>query len=96
MSADRPLTVKQAAEILGLSGREVYQLCYTHELPHYRLGVKKSAIRIDPADVLAYKERCRVQAPPPKVTRKRGKIEGDIVHLRSFIPPELQARLGVG
>jgi excisionase family DNA binding protein len=54
------LTVKQAAEILGFGLATVYEMVATGDLPAYRRG---RAIRIDAAEIEAYKERNRVGPP---------------------------------
>lgn len=40
------LTVKQAAEQLGLAERTIYALCQSNMLKHHRLGPRRGAIRI--------------------------------------------------
>jgi excisionase family DNA binding protein len=47
-SPDGPLTVKQAAERLGISTKTVYQLCNDGKLRHKRIG---RTIKIEAADL---------------------------------------------
>jgi excisionase family DNA binding protein len=65
------LTVKQAAERLGISPALVYGWCNAGLLPHHRLGLPghRGCIRIAEADLDAFlvsqKREGRRQAPPP-------------------------------
>ena len=53
------LTPAEAAGLLGLSPRAVYDLIAAGLLPCYRMGAGRGAIRLEPADVEAYKASCR-------------------------------------
>lgn len=53
------LTVKEAATLLNVSQSFVRRLIAKYELPHSRFG---SAIRLQPADLLAYRDGCRIEA----------------------------------
>jgi len=55
------LTVRQAAEILTVSRRKVYNLVTAGKLPHYRID---NVIRIAETDVDAYLADCRVAHQP--------------------------------
>lgn len=61
------LTVKDAAELLGVSQALIYALCSARKLRHQRHGLRRGAIRI-PEDALAeYQARCTVdvgETPP--------------------------------
>ena len=57
----RLLTVQQAAELLTISKRKVYDLVTAGKLPHYRID---NTIRIDEADVEDYLADCRVARQP--------------------------------
>ena len=59
------MTVFQAAERLGVSDSLIYQWCYEGRLPHYRVGGqgRRGHIRIDPADLDAFKQSLRVGGP---------------------------------
>lgn len=70
------LSVKEAAESLGLSANSVYDLIAAGMLPCRRLGVKGGKIVIDKADVESYWESCKSQA---KVTKEP---KGALKHLR--------------
>jgi len=54
---DRLLSVREAAEQLGLCTATVYGLCAEGALPHIRI---LNAIRIAPADLVAFVEARRV------------------------------------
>ena len=69
------LTVRQAAEMLTVSTRTVYNLINGGKLPHYRIA---KAIRVAAADVEDYLADCRITcpavvAPLPEVNRSRAK-----------------------
>ncbi len=55
------LTVKQAAERLGVSAATVYQLCAAKLLPHSRVGLGRGVIRISEADLAGYLAGRRVE-----------------------------------
>lgn len=58
------LTVKQAAERVGVSASLIYQWCEERRLPHFRLGTgtKRGKILIEVADLDALLEGLRVEA----------------------------------
>jgi excisionase family DNA binding protein len=47
------LTVRQLAELLSLSEREVYKLAANNQIPHIRIG---SSVRFDPPTIAAWIE----------------------------------------
>lgn len=53
------LSVRQAAQVLGVSTGTIYALCARGPLDHYRIGTRRGAIRIALPDLLAYLERSR-------------------------------------
>lgn len=53
---DRLLTYRQAAEVLGVSDRNVWTLVDRGDLPAVRFG---RSVRIDPADLRAFIERAK-------------------------------------
>ena len=53
------LTIKHAADRLGISPSKMYQLVTRRRVPHYRIGGK---ILFDESDVEGYKQKCRVGA----------------------------------
>lgn len=63
------LTVKAAAERMGVSDSLVYELCACGSLPHVRIGRpgSRGCIRIAVADIDAFLARQKVSgtAPPP-------------------------------
>ena len=52
------LTYDQAAKLLGVTGRTVWTLVHRGGLPAVRFG---HSVRIDPADLRAFIERCKKQ-----------------------------------
>jgi excisionase family DNA binding protein len=54
------LTVRQAADMLTVSTRKVYNLITAGKLPHYRID---NAIRVAVADVEDYLASCRITCP---------------------------------
>lgn len=59
------ITVKEAAQRLGLSDKTVYGMIEAGALPGYRFG---RAVRVDEDELQAWRECCRVRpknAPPP-------------------------------
>jgi excisionase family DNA binding protein len=66
-----PLTVKQAAQRLGVSAKLVYALCAAGQIAHERHGLGRGTIRI-PEDALEeYRGRAagRWPGPPPAPLR---------------------------
>lgn len=53
---EKLLTYKQAGELLGVTERTVWTLVADGELPRVRFG---RSVRIDPADLRAYIDRCK-------------------------------------
>jgi excisionase family DNA binding protein len=53
--AGGPLTVQEAAELLNLPRRTVNDLCSTGKIRHHRLGNGRGTIRIDLADLEAFR-----------------------------------------
>lgn len=58
------LTAAQAAERLGLSVRAVYDIPDA-DLPRYRMGAGRGAVRFAPSDLDAYLARCRSTTTKP-------------------------------
>jgi excisionase family DNA binding protein len=69
------LTVREVAEILRVSSSLVYQLVEAQQLACHRIGKRKGAIRVAPADLDDYLARCRAErrddTPKPKPPRPR-------------------------
>jgi excisionase family DNA binding protein len=53
------MTVKEIADILSLSPREIYRLAATNQIPHFRIG---ASVRFDARTVLVWLES-RMQTP---------------------------------
>lgn len=66
------MTIKQAAAILGLSDRKVYDLCQQRRITHYRFG---NRITLDLADVEAFRDAARVEAASPSPRRAPGRTK---------------------
>jgi excisionase family DNA binding protein len=60
---DPVLTVKAAAEKVGVSESLIYEWCQQGILPHYRFGRpgKRGKIMVDAAELAVFIETCRVQ-----------------------------------
>jgi excisionase family DNA binding protein len=58
------MSVKQAAELLGISPKTVYELIAAEMIPARRLGLKGGKIVLDPVDVQAYWDGCKVGPKP--------------------------------
>ena len=57
---ERLLTYKQAGGLLGVTERTIWTFVDRGELPAVRFG---RSVRIDPADLRAYIDRCKTAAP---------------------------------
>lgn len=69
-----PLTVKEAAPLLGLSAASVYALCAARRIRHARVGVGRGKIVIPPEAVAEYLAGGAVgpsEAPPAPARRTR-------------------------
>ena len=60
----RWLTVKDAAESLGLDESTVYRLCRSRKIPHRRIGAGGGRIVFTREDLSAYLESCVVPVAP--------------------------------
>lgn len=71
----KPLTVKQAAERLGVSVPLIYALCAAKKLRHERHGLGRGTIRIPVEAIDEYRESVTttvvVVAPPRKLKHLR-------------------------
>jgi excisionase family DNA binding protein len=54
------MTVKQAAEDLGVSVALVYQLCSAGKIRHERHGLGRGVIRIPPEALEEYRQSCTI------------------------------------
>lgn len=57
------ITAREVGAMLGISARAVYDIP-DEELPRFRLGAGRGAVRFDPSDVEAYKAACRSTSRP--------------------------------
>jgi excisionase family DNA binding protein len=62
------LSVKQAAERLGVSRTLVYSFVATRRLRHIRLGLGRGVIRIPPDALEEFERECLVEASEPAAT----------------------------
>jgi excisionase family DNA binding protein len=53
----KAMTVREVADILSLSQREIYKLAASNQIPHFKIG---SSVRFDPATVLLWLEEKRM------------------------------------
>lgn len=63
------ITIAAAAESLGIGESTVRDAIRSGKLRHYRFGVGRGTIRIDPVDLEAYRQRCLVGTPEPQPAR---------------------------
>lgn len=66
---EQMITVAAAASHLGIGVSTVRDAIRSGKLRHYRFGVGRGTIRIDPADLEDYRQRCLVVAPVPQAAR---------------------------
>lgn len=72
------ITIATAAESLGIKESTIRDIIRAGKLSHYRFGVGRGTIRIDPADLEVYRQRCLVGTPEPQTGR-------------ALVPRELEA-----
>ncbi len=76
MTTNKPLTIAEAADILGVSYGIVYAAIQTGQLRAYRYtkrrksGKPTGTYRIDPADLEAYKASCATEPAKPAAPKK--------------------------
>ena len=73
------LTVKQAAQRLGVSPTTVYGLCQRRLLPHIRIGLGRGAVRIREEDLEEYVRGATVRPQAPALPSPP---RGQFKHLR--------------
>jgi excisionase family DNA binding protein len=59
------LTAAEAAKLLGLSARTMYDLAKAGRVKCYRMGLGAGAVRFDPADLEEYKRTCQSSVTTP-------------------------------
>lgn len=64
------MTVSEAAKQLEVSASLIYKLCRAGKLRHYRLGVGRGVVRIDPEHVAEFKRESEASPPAPVVVVK--------------------------
>src|ERR1041384_7088397 len=64
-----PLKVKEAANLLGISVRQMYCLAEEGKVPHYRFG---GAVRFERIDIEKYKQSCRSNGKRKRATPVAG------------------------
>lgn len=78
------LTVKEVAELLGVSPTCVYQLVSQKRLSCHRVGVGRGTIRITNSDLAAFLENCRREhSSAPEPVRHRRTLRERLCHLRT-------------
>jgi excisionase family DNA binding protein len=85
---DQMLTIKQAAELLGLSTTSIHDLRSLGKLAAYHVGPKGKAVRFRRGDLLAYVEGTK-SAPQAQVQESRPiRFDGDYeMYLKYFNRP---------
>lgn len=68
------LTVKQAADFLGLSRSSVYELISRQKLPAFRVGPRRGAIRIREEDLKAYLTNCQEKLVDGRIRERRVRL----------------------
>lgn len=63
------VSVRKAAELLDISERVVYDLCYTEELESVKIGPKKWIRRITYDSLNEYVEKARMEQRDPRSRR---------------------------
>jgi len=56
------MNVREVAEVLKISEREIYRLAAANRIPHFRIG---SSVRFDPVAVATWVEE-QIQSIPPR------------------------------
>lgn len=64
---ERQLTVQEVADVLGVAPKSVLRWVYDGDLTAYRYGRGRGIIRIEPADLRAF--RTRIGAPVKRAAR---------------------------
>lgn len=64
--AEQLLTIKQAAEYLGISARTIYALASAKKVACYRVGPNGGRLQFSQVDLDAYRQSCRVEVENPK------------------------------
>lgn len=59
------MTVRDAAKLLEVSEKTVYDLCRDGLIEHLRIGIGRGVIRIEPEAVARFRESARVKARGP-------------------------------
>jgi excisionase family DNA binding protein len=59
------LTVRQVAERLQVSQAAVYDLCRERRLAHFRVGLRRGAIRVNEEDLAAFISAATVRPGAP-------------------------------
>lgn len=67
----RVLSVRQAAEQLGVAETTVYGLCRQNLLRHFRVGMGRGTIRVREEDLDKFIEDAVVQSEEPTATQGR-------------------------
>jgi excisionase family DNA binding protein len=75
------MTVREAAERLGVSAQTVYQLCAARKLRHVRIGLGRGTVRISEEAIAEYLRRAEgapdaAPAPPRRAAFKHVRLPG--------------------
>jgi excisionase family DNA binding protein len=88
------MTVAEVARLLEVSPFTVYKLCERGLLAHHRVGTRRGCIRIEAADIDAYRSSRRVEARPAEEAPEnpRGPRRGSRPAIPDIIGEELARR----
>lgn len=89
MAPHAPLTVKQAAECLGVDQSTIYRLCQGRSIAHRRIGVGAGRIFFTEDDLGAYLAACAVPVGEPEPRVDRVSLE----EVRKYFRPQGESRL---
>lgn len=92
------LTIKQAAELLGLSTTSIHDLRSLGKLAAYHVGPKGKAVRFRRGDLLEYAEGRKVHGQKPESTVRKfdGSYEMVLKYLTRRREPSAKSRGGAG
>jgi len=77
------LTVKAAADSVGVAAGTIYEACRSGELRHYRFGRGRGTIRISPEDLCTYVRTKAVVVPARTTVESRAVAPRTVTSVRS-------------
>lgn len=76
------LTVKQAADQLGVSSTLIYTLCTRGAIAHERYGLGRGTIRLSQEALDDFRNRCRARAPAAPAPAARASALPRLQHIQ--------------